>query len=208
MRLFLLVDQFEEVFTVCAQEELRRAFIDNLLTAAFEPHGRTIVAITVRADFYGHCATHSQLAAAVSEHQQLVGPLNAEELRRAVERPAQRLGRQFDTGLVDLILADAGGEAGRLPKLSMALLELWRRAEGSRLTHTAYRAMGGVTGALRGCADEVLRRFQGPRGAGLPPRFDPPDPRGRRQSGGHEAASGVIGAARRSAGSRRSARGD
>jgi hypothetical protein len=96
MRLVVVVDQFEEVFTLCRKEELREALIRNLLYAAKVAQGQTLVILTMRADFYGKCAANTELAAALSDHNFLVGPMTDEELRRAVERPAQLVGCEFD----------------------------------------------------------------------------------------------------------------
>ncbi len=98
-RLLLLLDQFEEVFTLCPDEALRHALLANLLYAAGVAGGQTLVVLTIRADFYGKCAAYPALAAALSEHQVLVGPLTDEELRQAIERPAQLAGCAFEPGL-------------------------------------------------------------------------------------------------------------
>jgi hypothetical protein len=89
-RLVVVVDQFEEVFTLCRKEELREALIRNLLYAAKVAQGQTLVILTLRADFYGKCAANAELAAAFSDHHILVGPMTEDELRRAIERPKQQ----------------------------------------------------------------------------------------------------------------------
>ena len=71
-RLVVLVDQFEEVFTLCTDEAMQRDFIDNLLYAATVAGGRTIVVLSMRADFYHRCAAYNGLAAALSDHHYLV----------------------------------------------------------------------------------------------------------------------------------------
>src|SRR4029077_6680944 len=106
MGLAEVVDQFEEVFTLCSKDELRDAFLNNLLYAAKVAQGQTLVILTMRADFYGKCAVNSELAAALSDHHVLVGPLTDDEVRRAIERPAQLVGCEFDAGLVDLLVQD------------------------------------------------------------------------------------------------------
>lgn len=85
-RLVILLDQFEEVFTLCRNEELREALIRNLLSAAKVAQGQTLVILTVCADFYGKRAANAELAAA-SDHHVLVGPMTEDELRRAIEMP-------------------------------------------------------------------------------------------------------------------------
>jgi WD40 repeat protein len=147
-RLVVLVDQFEEVFTMCQDEQLRRSFVDNIIYAATVQNGQTMIILTLRSDYYGHCSTFPSLAAALSDHQILVGPMTDEELRMAIERPAQLLGCEFEPGLVEILLRDVKGQAGGLPLLEFALLELWGQRDGCRLTHEAYKTTGGVEGAL------------------------------------------------------------
>ncbi len=154
-RLVLLVDQFEELFTLCTQEKLRRAFLGNLLYAAQAAQGQTLVVLTLRADFYGKCGTYPELATALADSQLLVGPMTEEELRGAIERPARLVGCEFEPGLVERLLRDVQDQPGGLPLLQHALLELWNRREGRRLTLAAYEAVGGVAGALQRRADAV-----------------------------------------------------
>ena len=111
-RLVLLVDQLEETFTLCHDESQCRALIDNLLYAASVALGQTVIILTLRADFYGRCAAHPALASALSEHQMLVGPMDDDELRRAVERPAQVAGCEFEPGLTRRLLRRCEGSAG------------------------------------------------------------------------------------------------
>ena len=154
-RLILLVDQFEELFTLCHDEELRQAFVDNSLYAASVAEGQTVVLLTLRADFYSKCAAYPRLAEALSDHQVLVGAMTDDELRRAIERPALLAGCEFEPGLVEKLLSDVKDQPGGLPLLQHALLELWERRQVRRLTHAAYREIGGVEGALERRADRV-----------------------------------------------------
>lgn len=158
-RIVLLVDQFEEIFTQCPDEALRQAAIDNLLYASSITGGRVIVVLTMRADFYGKCATHPELAAAISNHQQLVGPMAEEELRQAIEKPAQWVGCEFEPGLVELLLQDVRDQPGALPLLQYALAQLWEARQSNRLTIAAYKEFGGLEGALEKRANEVYASF-------------------------------------------------
>src|SRR3954470_2657974 len=158
-RLVVLVDQFEEVFTLCNDESERREFIANLLHAATVAGGRTIVVLTMRADFYPRCASYTDLAAALSDHQVLVGPMTEDELRRAIERPARLAGLEPEPGLVELLVDDVRGRPGALPLLQFTLQELWRRREAHRLTIRAYRDLGEIEGALKQKADAVFAGF-------------------------------------------------
>jgi formylglycine-generating enzyme required for sulfatase activity len=176
-RLVVFVDQFEELFTLNVAEAGdaqiaarssaltgdRMAFVRNLLHAATIDKGRTIVILTMRADFYGKCATFPELATAVSQHQELVGPMTSDELRRAIEIPAQMSGSDIDAGLVDLLVSEVTGESGALPMLQYTLSELWKSSHDlalSKLTTTAYRELGGWEGTLSKRADEVFSKFK------------------------------------------------
>lgn len=155
-RLLLVVDQFEEVFALCRLEEERTTFISNLLAASSEMDGPVIVVITLRADFYAPCANYPPLREALAKHQEYIGAMNDEELRRAIEEPAQRGRWEFEPGLVDLLLHDVGHEPGALPLLSHALFESWQRRRGRTLTLSGYTSSGGVRGAIAETAEAVF----------------------------------------------------
>ena len=157
-RVLLVIDQFEELFALCRSETERTLFIDNLLTSASELDGPTAVIITLRADFYAHCAAYVQLREALAHHQEYIGPMNEEELRRAIEEPARHGHWELEPGLVDLLLHDAGAghEPGALPLLSHALLETWQRRRGRTLTLSGYTSSGGVRGAIAETAESVF----------------------------------------------------
>ncbi|HEX5836593.1 MAG TPA: BTAD domain-containing putative transcriptional regulator, partial [Anaerolineales bacterium] len=151
----LVIDQFEELFTLCRDEFEREAFIDNLLTAIATGENRITLMLTLRADFYAHLAHYPELRDAVAQHQEYIGPMTSEELRRAIEEPARRAHWNFAPGLVDLILRDVGDEPGALPLLSHALLETWKRRSGHTLTLKGYADAGGVHGAIAHTAEGV-----------------------------------------------------
>ncbi len=155
-RLLFVVDQFEELFALCRSEEERTTFIDNLLTASSVSDGQTILVITLRADFYAHCASYLQLREALAQQQEYIGAMNDEELRRAIEEPGRRGRWEFEPGLVDLLLHDVGHEPGALPLLSHALLETWQRRRGHTMTLSGYTSSGGVRGAIAETAESVF----------------------------------------------------
>ncbi len=158
--LLLVVDQFEELFTLCQDEFEREAFIDNLLFAiAPETDGKASVVITLRADFYAHCAQYPDLREALAKHQEYIGPMSVEELRRAIEEPAKHGGWELEPGLVDLVLRDVGDEPGALPLLSHALLETWKRRRGRTLSLKGYEESGGVRGAIAKTAETVFHEL-------------------------------------------------
>ena len=157
-RFVIVIDQFEELFTLspAESESERLAFIENLLYAASLVGGKAIVLITMRADFYGKCARYERLAHALSEDQELVPPLGENELRTAIERPAQLCGLELETGLIDLLLQDMRQQpAGALPLLQQTLLMLWERREGRRMTVAAYKEIGEIEGALEAHANKL-----------------------------------------------------
>ena len=156
--LLLVIDQFEELFTLCRDVSARRAFIDNIIHAATVP-GPVVVVLALRADFYSQCAPFDNLRQALTECQIYIGSMSPEELRRAIEEPAQRAGWTFEPGLVDMLLNEVGQSPGALPLLSHALLETWRRREGCNLTLAGYEASGGVAGALAQSAETLYGQF-------------------------------------------------
>ncbi|MGW0648461.1 nSTAND1 domain-containing NTPase [Streptomyces umbrinus] len=148
----LVVDQFEETFTLCRDKTERHRFIEALVTAAAS--GRCRVALGVRADFYAHCTRDLLLVEAMRDAQVPVGPMSLEELRRAVVQPAQRAGCTIEGALLASLTAQAHGQAGMLPLLSHALLQTWRRRRGNALTLKAFEAAGGLEGSLARTAEE------------------------------------------------------
>jgi len=156
----LLVDQFEETFTLCKDADERKAFIENLLSLADDDaQSAARVVITLRADFYAHCAEYDGLRQAMEEHQKYIGAMTPDELRQAITAPAQSAGWDFQPGLVDLILQDVGTEPGALPLLSHALLETWKRRQGRTLTLKGYADAGGVKKAIAQTAESVYDRL-------------------------------------------------
>jgi WD40 repeat protein/tRNA A-37 threonylcarbamoyl transferase component Bud32 len=157
-RLLLAVDQLEELFTACRSDAERSAFADTLARAAADPEARAVVVVALRADFYGRFAAYPQLAELLGANQVLVGPMQASELRRAVELPAGRVGLEVEPELVDALVDDVEGEPGALPLLSTALLELWQKRQDATLTLASYRESGGVQGAVARLAEGTYAR--------------------------------------------------
>ncbi|WP_190137935.1 WD40 repeat domain-containing protein [Streptomyces longispororuber] len=151
---WLVVDQFEEVFTLCHDAEERERFIGELL-AARDPDRRLRVVLGVRADFYGHCLQHRELAGAVRDAALPVVPMSPAELREAIVKPAAAQGLLVERALTARLIEETAAEPGGLPLTSHALLETWRRREGRTLTMAAYEASGEVAGALARTAEEL-----------------------------------------------------
>ncbi|MFF9101772.1 hypothetical protein ACF1AU_14485 [Streptomyces rubrogriseus] len=173
----VIVDQFEELFTLCADEADRRVFI-RLLQAACLPGADgdpppVLVTLGVRADFYDRCLRYPELADALQHRHMVLGPLTTAELREAVTAPARAVGMELEPGLAELIIrevstdAPRGGgashafravgehDAGVLPLLSHALLATWQRRKAGRLTLAGYRAAGGIQGAVAATAERA-----------------------------------------------------
>ncbi|MGD8626448.1 MAG: TIR domain-containing protein, partial [Anaerolineae bacterium] len=152
--LLLVVDQFEELFTLCREKpEACRArveqFIANLADAVENGEGRIRILITLRADFLDRCLAFPALRDLLQNRQVLLGPLDEAALREVIVRPAQEVGAFFEKGLVSMVLRDVEDKPGALPLLQHALYELWRARRGPWLTIDAYEASGGVEGALQ-----------------------------------------------------------
>ncbi|MBI5651807.1 MAG: PD40 domain-containing protein [Chloroflexi bacterium] len=158
----IIVDQFEEVFTLCRDENARAELIARLLDRANDANQRTTIVIALRADFYSHCAQYPQLRDALAAHQEYIGQMTRAELRHAIQEPAHRGGWEFEPGLIDLMLSDVGAggaqdqEPGALPLLSHALLATWEHRCGRMFTLAGYRAAGGVQRAIAETAESVF----------------------------------------------------
>ena len=168
-RVCVLVDQAEELFTLCRDERERALFLGNLMHAG-AADGPACVLLTLRADFYARLAEYPELAQQASAHQYLVGPLDREGVEAAIAEPAHVVSLELEPGLVEQILDDVGSEPGSLPLLEHTLFELWQRRRGRLLTLEAYREVGGVDGALATRADEIYAGL-GPEGQTLARRI-------------------------------------
>ncbi|MBL1120585.1 hypothetical protein JK364_51105 [Streptomyces sp. 110] len=148
----------------CADPAERTRFIDRLLTAR-APDSRLRVLIAVRADFFGHLAGHRPLADALRDATLLVPPMNRDELREAVVKPAQAAGLIVERTLTARIIDEVDGEPGALPLMFHALLETWHRRKGRALSLAACEAAGGVHGAGAQTAEDLYTRFIPPQAA-------------------------------------------
>ncbi len=162
--LLLFIDQFEELYTLCPDQNLRQRFIDQLLgTAGMGTEIRRMphaILLTMRADFMGQALSYRPFADVLQGSSLMLGPMSREELRAAIEKPAEVQGAAFESGLVERILEDVGSEPGNLPLLEFALTLLWEKAQSGWLTHRAYEHIGEVKGALARYADQVYNGME------------------------------------------------
>jgi WD40 repeat protein/DNA-binding SARP family transcriptional activator len=157
-KLVLAVDQFEETFTACRDEDERAAFVSELERIPRRDAG-AVVLVALRADYYGRCAAYSGLSSLLAANHVLVGSMRHVDLRRAVVGPADRVGLHVEPDLAEALISDVEDEPGALPLLSTALLELWQRRDGLRLRLASYEATGGVRGAVARIAEEAFGRL-------------------------------------------------
>lgn len=180
-RALLVVDQFEELYTVGVDPAVRQQFLDALAEAArparsagSAPYGRIYVSapdrgatslsllLTLRADFMAQALACRPIADLFQEAVLLLGPMTRQELRDVIERPAEKQGATFEPGLVERILEDVGEEPGSLPLLEFCLTLLWERQANGWLTHAAYEQTGQVDGALARYAEDVFGQLDEP----------------------------------------------
>ncbi|MFD0265436.1 WD40 repeat domain-containing protein [Streptomyces sp. NPDC127106] len=175
----VVVDQLEELFTLCTDEGERRQFLDAVLAIASlgtdgEPAVGSVV-LGLRSDFYTQCAAHPGLLDAVERNQVMVGPLSRAGVREAILHPARSVGLDIEPGLVQVLLRDLGPpgpgdappgaddagayEIGRLPLLAHALRSTWLRRAGHVLTVDGYESTGGIAHSVTDEADRCFDRL-------------------------------------------------
>jgi WD40 repeat protein/serine/threonine protein kinase len=153
--LLLVIDQFEELFTLVPDESARTHFLDILTAAATDLRSRVRIIITLRADFYDRPLHYPEFGQLVRNHIETVLPLTAGELKRAISYPVERVGVAYEPGLVATIIDDVLYQPGALPLLQYALTELFESRDDLTLTHAAYEDIGGTAGALARRAEEL-----------------------------------------------------
>jgi WD40 repeat protein/DNA-binding SARP family transcriptional activator/class 3 adenylate cyclase len=151
----LVVDQFEEVFTLSTDERERELFLESLRVAAADPESRFRVIVTIRADFYDRPLIYPRFGELLADRTEVVPPLTPDELEQAIRGPVERVGVRPESGLVAEMIADVAHQPGGLPLLQYALTELFERRDEDRLTLAAYRELGGITGALSARAERI-----------------------------------------------------
>ncbi len=153
--LLLVIDQFEELFTLTIDEQIRRRFLDAVEHALADQRCPLRVVLTLRADFYDRPLRYGAFARLVRDSTVLVVPLAADELERAIVDPAARAGASFEPGLVSRLVADVADQPAALPLLQYALTELFDQRVSTMLTVAAYEHLGGLAGALAARAEQL-----------------------------------------------------
>ncbi len=154
-RLLLVIDQFEELFTLVDDEGTRTRFLDQLISVLDDPHGRIVVVVTLRSDFYSQPLAYPRFGARLGEGVINVVPLLPDELEMAAQQPLAQANIAFQPALLATLLTDVAGEPGALPLFQFSLTELFDRRIGNTLTLDIYREMGGVEGAITKAADDI-----------------------------------------------------
>lgn len=153
----VIVDQFEELFTLCTDGADREDFIRRLFRLAADG---LPMAIGVRADFHKRCLPHPLFLAALRARSLLLRPLSAQELRQVIVEPATAAGLDLEPGLPMILLRDLGvvphaSEDGALPLLAQAMRAVWQHRAGNTLTVASYERAGGVHDAVTAAAERV-----------------------------------------------------
>jgi tetratricopeptide (TPR) repeat protein len=162
-RLLLVVDQWEELYTLSrdeADKALGQRFVQHLLDASAD--SRLTVVLTLRADFFANLVSDRSLSDRLQGGIVNIAPMTPDELRSAIAEPARKVGLRFEEGLVERILNAVGNEPGRLPLLEFLLAGLWDKRRGGQLLHEAYDAMDGVQGAIADRAERAFERLTAP----------------------------------------------
>ncbi|MFW2340418.1 MAG: BTAD domain-containing putative transcriptional regulator, partial [Acidimicrobiia bacterium] len=158
-RLLLVVDQFEELFTLVEDHQDRQRFLDCLVDAIGDAYGRIVVVVTLRADFYGRPLEHPEFGRRMGDGVINMVPLASDELEAAALEPARHSGVTLEPALLAELIADVLGQPGALPMFQFTLTELFDRRVGDTLTINTYRAIGGLRGALTKGAEDLFQQL-------------------------------------------------
>jgi WD40 repeat protein/transcriptional regulator with XRE-family HTH domain len=157
IELVLVLDQFEEVFTLVTDEAERLHLLDSLVATVLDERSRARVIVTLRADFIDKPLRYVDFGELMQRRSELVLPLTLDEMERAIVGPAERVGLHLESGLVESITSDVSDQPGALPLMQYALTELFERRVDHTLTKAAYHNLGGVKGALGRRAEEIYQ---------------------------------------------------
>jgi formylglycine-generating enzyme required for sulfatase activity len=154
-RLILVIDQFEEAYTLCQDESQRQAFIENLLDACRDSSGSLTVLLTLRSDFLAETQKHGEFDSIIAEHGILIPAMSEAELREAITEPARQSGYTYESGVVDLLVYETLDREGALPLLEFALTRIWEGLLAGQSPTETLRQVGGVGGSLASVAEQI-----------------------------------------------------
>jgi WD40 repeat protein len=158
-RVVLVIDQFEECFTMCQDSQEREEFFKYLLETLEQAKHKLCLVLGMRADFLGKCVEYAQLAQKIDQHLVMVKPMSRQEIEEAITKPAELVDLQVEKALVTKMTEDVVESPGSLPLLQYTLTELWNKAQESpnrnRLTLECYHQLGGIEKTLPKQANEV-----------------------------------------------------
>ena len=163
--LMLIIDQFEELFTLTLDKDLQHSFLEHIVEATQKSSQHFRLLVTLRSDFLSHALNYADFGQALSQTILTLTAMSRKELCEVIEKPAERQGVSLEAGLTDIILddvltnTDEKDVAGRLPLLEFTLTLLWDKQEKFILTHEAYKAIGKVEGALARHAEKVFSKY-------------------------------------------------
>ena len=153
-RVLLVIDQFEELFTI-TDEVARRRFLDAIARAVSEPDTQITVLLSLRADYYDRPLLHPEFAKVFTPGVENALPMTANELEAVVVGPAEQGGVAVEPKLLAELVADAADRPGTLPLLEFALTELFDQRTQAALTLEGYRTLGGIRGVLSRSAEAI-----------------------------------------------------
>ena len=153
----IVIDQFEELFTLTTHEAVRTDFLECIRVACADPDSRVRVIATLRADFYDRPLVYPRFGELLASRTEAIPPLQPDELEQAIRGPAERAGVSLEPGLVAAMIADAAHQPGALPLIQFTLTESFDRQHDGCMTLATYRELGGIVGSLSASADEAVR---------------------------------------------------
>ncbi len=156
-RLMIFIDQWEELYTLTRDEQVRQTFLDQILETTKQ--GPFSAVLTLRGDYFDQILACRPLSDRLQGAIVNISRMTREELKQVIERPALKVGLQFETGLVSRILDKVEGQPGNLPLLEFVLTELWTDRQEELLTHASYEKIGEVQGAIASHAEAVFAKF-------------------------------------------------
>lgn len=153
--LVLVIDQFEEIFTMVEDESVRKHLLNSLVASVTDVQSKLRLIITLRADYYHGPLQYTGFSQLMQQRTEVVVPFTSDELRQAIAGPAARAFLKLEPGLVATLVADVEMQPGALPLLQYVLTDLFEQRTNQTLTLEAYHSTGGLRSAIACRADEL-----------------------------------------------------